>query len=129
MEEEYIRYEKESAVNKKQGFFVLIPTEVLEHEILTCAQKLLYGLITSYCNKNKKCFASNNRMAKQLSVGITTISQGVSTLKNEGYIDVEMIYREDSKEIKNRIITLAISFKKPLTKKQIEYKLSNPMDM
>jgi DNA-binding transcriptional regulator YhcF (GntR family) len=86
--------------------------------------------MATYASKSGECFASNNRLARQLGCGIKTVSQGVSKLREEGWIQVTMVYKEDSKEIKNRIVKFPhMTFKKRMTKEEINKRLPDPMDM
>lgn len=120
MNEEYIKYEVESAEHKKQSYTFSGPTSLIEDQELSDKEKLLYIWMATYANKSRQCFASNNRLARELSCSISTISRGISNLKKQGWIDVELIYKPDSKEIKNRIV------KFPHHKFNVKYKTKLP---
>jgi len=83
----------------------------------------MYGEITCLTQSTGECFASNNYFAKLYEVSKETISRWISNLKKQGYIDIKITYKKNSKTIDKRIITL-------LTKKSIGYCENNqyPID-
>lgn len=66
--------------------------------------KVLYSEITALSNKNGYCSASNKYFSKLYDRPVPTISKWINLLKDLGYLKIEMIYKENSKEIKERHI-------------------------
>jgi len=96
----------------QKSYYAIIPADVRYNSDLTPNAKLLYGEITALCNEKGYCWATNEYFSELYSKEKETISRWISSLKKEGYIDIKMTYKEDSKEIEKRFITL-------LTKKSI----------
>ena len=92
--------------NEKPNYFSIIPANVRYDDTLCANAKLLYGEITSLCNNEGFCWASNEYLAKLYKTSKETISRWVSKLKAKGYIRVKLFYKKDSKEIDKRIITI-----------------------
>jgi len=85
------------------GCYSVIPTRILFNENLKPNVKLLYGAITSLCNKEGYCFASNNYLGAKFKVDPKTISSWIKELRELNYVIVEII-RNDKKEIIQRRI-------------------------
>lgn len=66
-----------------------IPAEVLFNPELTHTQKILFGFIRNLAQSEKGCWASNRYLARCLGVEKQTISNGVSVLKEYGYVTLE----------------------------------------
>lgn len=71
---------------EQPNYYAIIPAEVRYCEDLAPNEKLLYGEITSLCNKTGQCFATNQYFAKLYKVEIETISRWVKHLINNGFI-------------------------------------------
>ena len=93
-----------------RGLFITIPTCVVTDQELTDGSKLLYGFIISLAQQSGYCFATNAYLAELMNTSERSVQNYVRTLKNAGYIDVELIYGEKG-EIKERHIRCMISFK------------------
>lgn len=94
----------EEILNK--SYFAILPANVRYDTRLKDKAKLLYGEITALCNEKGFCWASNNYFAELYSISKGTVSKLLSELKKYGYINIELIYKDNSKEVKKRIITL-----------------------
>lgn len=94
-------------MNDTPAYYAVIPASVRYDSRLKPNAKLLYGEITALCNKEGYCWAQNKYFSDLYSVTKTTISDWVKNLKDCGYIEVQIIYREGSKEILNRYIRLS----------------------
>lgn len=92
--------------NESPSYYSITPATVRYDEDLPANAKLLYGEITALCNKKGYCWATNDYFARLYKVSKKTISRWVSSLKNKGYISVNMKYREGSCEIEERQISL-----------------------
>ena len=90
----------------RPGYYAIIPASIRYDKRLTANAKLLYGEISALCNKEGFCWASNNYFSNLYEVSIKSISNWINQLKDLGYIDIEMIHKEDSNEIECRKISL-----------------------
>ena len=86
----------------KKSYCAIIPAEVRYDEELPPNAKLLYGEITSLCNEKGYCWATNQYFADLYKVSKITVSRWISTLNKKGYISVEALYKEGTKEIIGR---------------------------
>lgn len=88
------------------NYYAIIPADVRYDDRLTPNAKLLYAEITALCNMNGKCFATNDYFAKLYNVSKVSISKWIKQLVDFGYISSEIIYKDGTKEILNRYITI-----------------------
>lgn len=93
-------------MNEKPNYYAIIPSEIRYDSNLKANEKLLYGEITSLTNYNGECWATNDYFAKLYGVNKKTISTWITDLKENGYIQVELIRDEGTKEIEKRIIKI-----------------------
>jgi hypothetical protein len=91
---------------EKPNYYAVLPANVRYDKRLTPNSKLLYAEITSLCNMNGKCFANNEYFAKLFNVSKISISKWISQLVKYGYIYNEIIYKQGTKEILNRYLTI-----------------------
>ena len=101
-----------SGAMDRPNYYAIIPAEVRYSNIKPSA-KLLYGEITCLSNLRGYCYATNNYFALLYKVSKNTISLWIKSLKGEGFIQVEMIYK--GKQIIERRITI-INFNTSITK-------------
>ena len=90
----------------KPNYYAILTSEVRYNQNLTPNAKLLYAEITALINMNGVCFASNSYFANLYGKSKTTVSKWVSELVKEGFVEVKLTYKEGSKEINNRYITI-----------------------
>lgn len=102
-----------------KGYYAIIPANVRYDKSLTPNAKLLYGEITALCNEKGYCWAGNDYFAGLYDVSKTSISKWISSLRDCGYINIQLDYAEGTKQILNRYITLV--------KDPIEEKLNTPL--
>jgi len=95
---------KETTLHR--GYYAVIPATIRYDKNITPNAKLLYAEITALCNEKGYCWASNAYFAELYGVSKTSISNWISSLQKNGYISVDMIYKENSKEIQNRYIRI-----------------------
>jgi uncharacterized phage protein (TIGR02220 family) len=109
---------------KQPSYYAIIPAQIRYDSELTPNAKLLYGEITSLCNQQGYCWASNNYFAELYKVSKTSISKWINSLKHKNYIEVKIQYKEGTKEIVKRTIQLTSipiedNFKPPIEDKFI----------
>lgn len=91
----------------QRNYYAIIPANVRYDQDLTANAKLLYGEITALCNERGYCWASNSYFAELYKVSKNTASRWIQQLIEKGYIESEMHYKEGSKEVESRILTIA----------------------
>jgi hypothetical protein len=84
---------------------VWIPKEIWLSTELTLQEKVMLVEIDSLDNEDG-CYASNQYFADFLGLSKDRISRIISMLYKKGYIFVELIYKDGSKEISKRIIRI-----------------------
>lgn len=102
------------------SYYAIIPANVRYDKDLAPNAKLLYGEITSLCNQKGYCYAQNSYFSDLYGVSKTSISKWISSLINKGYIRSVINYKEGTKEILSRYLTIVIT--------PIEEKLNTPIE-
>ena len=90
----------------KPNYYAVIPAEVRYNKKLTPNSKLLYAEITALCNMNGKCTASTQYFCRLYEVSRVSIQKWLKNLEDNNYIKRVNIYKQGSKEIDTRVITL-----------------------
>lgn len=93
-------------MENKKSYYAIIPANVRYDNRLKLLSRMLYGEITALCNEKGYCWATNRYFAELYDVSTTTISSCISQLKEFGYIQVDIIYKDGSKEILNRYLKI-----------------------
>lgn len=103
------------------SYYAVIPANVRYDTQLSPLAKLLYGEITCLCQKEGFCWATNAYFAKLYQKSKVWISNVINLLAKCGYISIELQYKEGTKEIKTRYISLKdVSRRKSLDKNATE---------
>ena len=82
---------------------IWIPREIWLSKELTINEKVLLAEIDSLDN-DEGCFASNDYFANFLGLSKERTRKIIASLKDKGYISIELIYKEGTKEVDKRII-------------------------
>ena len=98
-------------MNEKPNYYAIIPAGVRYDNRLIPNAKLLYAEITALCNLNGQCFATNDYFASLFNVSKVSISKWINQLVEYGYINSQIVYKDGTKEISNRYLTLASPIK------------------
>ena len=109
----------------KPNYYAIIPAEVRYNKQLTPNAKLLYAEITALCNMNGKCTASTEYFCKLYEVSRVSIQKWLKVLEKNNYIKRTNIYKEGSKEILTRYITLVNSPSKEMFTPSSKEKLTD----
>lgn len=122
-------------VKERPNYYSILPADVRYDKRLKANEKLLYSEITALANVNGYCFAKNSYFSELYGVSKETVSRWISNLQKFGYIKIELLYKENSKEISERKIHVARpSFDEggvddldntPMTKKSKGYRQKN----
>lgn len=94
-------------MEEKPTYYSIIPADVRYNENLAPNAKLLYAEITSLTNKNGTCWAGDSYFMKLYGVKKRSIQNWLKQLEEYNYIKREVEYKQGSKEIEKRYITLA----------------------
>ena len=81
-----------------------IPAEILLNNDLSDKEKIILSMILYLSDETGSCFASNKYIASIVNVTSDRVSKIVSSLKEKGYVDVNLKYKIDTKEIDERQI-------------------------
>lgn len=81
-----------------------IPAEILLNNDLSDKEKIVLSMVLYLSDDTGSCFASNKYIASIVNVTSDRVSKIVSSLKDKGYVDVNLKYKIDTKEIKERQI-------------------------
>ena len=96
---------------------VWIPYEIFIDKKLTDKEKFVYSMIM-FLSKENECTMSNAYIGILLNICNVQVSRIINSLKKKGYINTEIIYKENSKEIALRKIV-------PIIKNDNTYKQIN----
>lgn len=96
---------------------VWISYEILTDIKLNDKEKIVYSMIM-YLSKERECTINNSYISELLNISKVQSSRIINSLKKKLYIRVEMIYKENSKEIALRKIVPI--YKKDNTYKQVD---------
>lgn len=82
---------------------IWIPYEIVTDIKLNDKEKIVYSMIL-YLSKEKECIMSNSYISELLNISKIQSSRIISSLKKKGYIKIDIIYKQNSKEIALRKI-------------------------
>ena len=66
---------------------------------LSDKEKHIYSLVIFLSQEKQYCFCTNKTISELLNISVTQVSKLVNSLKDKGYINIEMVYKENSKEV------------------------------
>jgi hypothetical protein len=78
----------------RKAYYAVIPATVRYSPHLKAAEKLLYGEITSLCNQEGFCWASNKHFCDLYDVDQATVSRWIGNLVNNGFVRAQ--YQESN---------------------------------
>lgn len=84
--------------------YIILPEYITKDKNLTDKEKSIYSMILSL-SKTKECTMSNSYISSMLNISKVHSSRLISSLRDKGYINVKIEYKENSKEIQKRILT------------------------
>lgn len=105
-----------------RSYYAIIPANVRYDNELTPNAKLLYGEITALCDDKGYCWARNEYFSKLYDVSEVSISKWVNSLIKKGYIQSEMIYKDNKTY---RLLTIVYDGLKEKLNTPIEEKLKH----
>lgn len=84
--------------------YIILQEYITKDKNLTDKEKSIYSMILTL-SKNKECTMSNAYICSMLNISKVHSSRLISSLRDKGYINVKIIYKENSKEILKRVLT------------------------
>ena len=81
---------------------IWIPIEILTDEKLSDKEKIIYAIILYLSKENNYCYLTNKTISELLNISITQVSKLVNSLKDKTYINIELIYKKNSKQVEMR---------------------------
>ena len=81
---------------------IWIPIEILTDKKLSDKEKTIYAIIIYLSKENNYCYCTNKTISELLNITITQVSRLVNSLKDKNYINIELIYKENSKQVEMR---------------------------
>lgn len=109
-------------MSDKPSYYSILTADVRYDKRLKPNEKILFSEITALTQANGICWATNDYFSKLYDVEKVTVSKWINNLKKLGYIDVKMIYRDNTKEIEKRVISVRT---KPIDEIIEGYRLKN----
>lgn len=91
---------------EQPNFYSILPADVRYNENLTANEKILYSEITSLTYATGECWAGNEYFARLYNLSTRSITRMIKNLKDNGLIEIELVRRDNCKEIEKRIIRL-----------------------
>ena len=81
---------------------IWIPIEILTDKKLSDKEKIIYAIIIYLSKENDYCYCTNKTISELLNITVTQVSRLVNSLKDKNYINIELIYKENSKQVEIR---------------------------
>lgn len=99
--------EEKNIEQNNPDYYSVIPANVRYDDELCPNAKLLYSEITALCNKEGYCWASNSYFASLYQKNERTVSRWINQLIKKGYIFSISKYKEATKKIEKRFLSLS----------------------
>ena len=112
-------------IKEQPTYYAVIPASVRYDNELLPNSKLLYAEITALSSSKGICWASDDYFCKLYSAKRRTIQSWLKQLEDKGYITRQVIYKNGTKEIEKRTISIVDTL---LQKSAVPYsrKMHNP---
>ena len=83
--------------------YILLPEYITKDKNLTDKEKNIYAMVLAL-SKNQECIMSNTYISEILNISKVHASRLISSLRDKGYIQVKIIYKENSKQVLKRVL-------------------------
>ena len=93
-------------MKEKPSYYAILTAEIRYDKNIKPNAKLLYAEITALCNMNGECFASNKYFSELYGKSKTSISIWIKELIANGYISARYTYKDGTKEIDKRYLSI-----------------------
>ncbi|WP_195459132.1 helix-turn-helix domain-containing protein [Pediococcus acidilactici] len=91
---------------EKPNYYSITPAVVRYDKSLPMGARFMYGEITALTKKDGYCWAGDAYFADLYEVKKATIQNWLRSLEQKGYITRERVYKDGTKQIKNRYIKI-----------------------
>ena len=89
---------------KQEKFkYILLPEYITKDKNLTDKEKNIYAMVLAL-SKNQECIMSNTYISEMLNISKVHASRLISSLRDKGYVQVKIIYKENSKQVLKRVL-------------------------
>lgn len=92
-----------SSEEKEQSWLSFIPYSLRNDRNVSDGAKVLYTFISSLCDKNGYCWASNDYLSNAIGISVRETQRRIGELKNSNYINIEAIKGEKGETIQRKI--------------------------
>ena len=93
-------------MKEQPSYYAVLTPEVRYSKVLKPMEKLMYAEITALTNMNGQCWATNRYFAELYGVDKVTVSNWIANLVKQGFITRKIQYKEGTKQIEKRFISL-----------------------
>lgn len=83
--------------------YILLPEYITKDKNLTDKEKNIYAMVLAL-SKNQECIMSNTYISEMLNISKVHASRLISSLRDKGYVQVKIIYKENSKQVLKRVL-------------------------
>jgi len=98
-------------------WYAIVPMAINRNWDLTDKELRIYIEISSLCASTWTCWASDRYFAEIYDSNKSTISRTINSIYKKWYISKQIIYKEGSKQVEKRIITLTPTTEEILSQK------------
>ena len=81
--------------------YIILPEYITKDKNLTDKEKNIYSMILTL-SKNQECIMSNAYISSTLNISKVHVSRLISSLRDKGYIQVKIIYKENSRQARKK---------------------------
>lgn len=83
--------------------YIILPEYITKDKNLTDKEKNIYAIVLAL-SKNQECIMSNTYISEMLNISKVHASRLISSLRDKGYVQVKIIYKENSKQVLKRVL-------------------------
>lgn len=96
---------------------IWIPIGILKDKNLSDKEKFIYTIILFLSQENGYCQCTNGTLSKMFYISTTQVSKLINSLKNKKYINTDIMFKENSRQIeKRKLIPLKNNYNDYVTK-------------
>ena len=92
----------------QSSYYAVIPAPVLESDKLRYSEKIFYATISILANEKGYCYATNKYLAKKYNVHPKTVSDWISNLKRNGFLEVVLLKDANRKICQRRLYIIPL---------------------
>lgn len=115
-------------MNEQPNYYAIITADVRYDNELKPNEKLMYAEISALSSASGLCWASNAYFAELYDVSRETVSRWISHLIAKGYVESQVTYKPNSKEIDKRYLSLKSIPIDEKINRGIDKKIKSPID-